>query len=218
MQPLHLDASLLVLDKPAGLPVTPDGWVKGAPHLAALAESEYGKLWIVHRLDKITSGVLVLARTPEAHRILSVQFEKHETTKVYHGIANGSPAWTERTARHPLRGDVGHKHRTVVDHRRGKPSTTQFIVRQRFRANALLEARPITGRTHQVRVHAAALQFPLLGDSLYGATATGLIDRPALHALSLTLAHPVSRVPMTFTAPYPEDFQRALASLEASGP
>jgi len=213
MDVLHVDGSLLVLDKPTGLPVLPDGWEPAAPYLLALAQAEYGRLWVVHRLDKTTSGVLVLARTADAHRNLGTQFEKHEAQKIYHAIGNGQPAWNEKTARHPLRANVGHKHRSMIDHRAEKPTATIIKVLERFQAHALLEAQPLSGRTHQVRVHAFALGFPLLADSLYGAPPTLLIGRPALHALSLTFTHPETGLPATFSAGYPEDFERALASL-----
>lgn len=217
MNLLHLDDSLIVLDKSAGLPVLPDGWDKDAPCLAKMLEEEYGKIWIVHRLDKFTSGVIVFARTAEAHRSLNIQFEKHEVKKVYHALAEGNPKWDEHSARHPLRANVGHKHRTVVDNRVGKPAVTHFRVLRRFDGFCLLEAIPETGRTHQVRVHAAALGFPLLGDSLYRPRAADsglatpdprhpLITRPALHARSLTFTHPDSGDSLTFEADYPEDF------------
>jgi 23S rRNA pseudouridine1911/1915/1917 synthase len=126
---------------------------------------------------------------------------------------NGVPGWEERTANQSLRTNVGHKHRTAIDIRYGKRSTTSFRVLERFRSHALVEAHPITGRTHQVRVHAEALNCPLLGDLLYSAPATDIIKRPALHALSLSFAHPESAQPITFTAPYPEDFEQALRAL-----
>jgi RluA family pseudouridine synthase len=213
MDVLHQDASLLVLNKPSGLPVLPDGWDQAAPYLLALAQAEYGHLWVVHRLDKVTSGVLVFARTADAHRLLSLQFERHEAQKTYHGIANGQPAWDEKTARQRLTANVGHKHRTQIDGRHGKPSTTAFTVVERLGTHALLLAQPLTGRTHQVRAHASALGHPLLGDSLYGAPPTPLIERPALHALSLTLIHPETGLPATFAAAYPADFEQALAAL-----
>jgi len=169
---LFSDDHILVLNKPAGLPVLPDGWDKDAPYLVKMLEAEYGKIWIVHRLDKSTSGVIVFARNAEAHRSLNIQFEKHEVKKVYHALVEGSPKWNEHTARHPLRANVGHKHRTVVDNRSGKPSVTNFRVMRRFDGFSLLEAIPETGRTHQVRVHAAELGHPLLGDSLYGSHPT----------------------------------------------
>ncbi len=206
MDILHQDESLLVINKPAGLPVLPDGWDQDAPYLVKMLEAEFGKLWVVHRLDKVTSGVLLFARTAEAHRSLNIQFEKHEVTKIYRALAEGSPAWEEHTARHPLRVNVGHKHRTVVDHRDGKPSVTRFRVLQRLDGFCLLEAVPETGRTHQVRVHAAALGHPLLADSAYGSRETRGLTRPALHASTLTVIHPTRGEAITFRAPDPSDF------------
>ena len=210
---LYEDAELLVVNKPAGVPVLPDGWEKDAPGLARLLEQELGKLWVVHRLDKVTSGVMVFARTAEAHRALNLQFELHEVKKVYHALAAGVPAWEQHTARHPLRVNVGHSHRTAVDPRRGKPSGTAFRVLERYTGHSLLEAVPATGRTHQIRAHANALGFPLLGDTLYNAPATELIARPALHAHALTFTQPGSGEMVTFSAPYPGDFLAALEKL-----
>ena len=215
MDILYQDDAILLIDKPAGLPVLPDGWDADAPYLLKLLEEPYGKLWVVHRLDKITSGVMVFARTADAHRALNLQFERHEAQKVYHAICVGAPAWDEHTARHKLRVNVGHSHRTVVDHSRGVPAETHFKLLKRYEGHGLLESRPATGRTHQIRVHAYALGHPLVGDILYGAPPTDLIARPALHAFSLTITHPVSGERLTFAAPYPPDFAQALARLTA---
>ncbi len=216
MEILHVDANLVVINKPAGLSVLADGWETDSVHVTRLLEAEYGRVWVVHRLDKGTSGVLALARTEETHRTLSRQFEKHEPIKIYHAIACGSPAWEERTTKNPLRVNVGHKHRTAIDQSRGKPSATTFLVLERLREHTLLEARPLTGRTHQVRAHAAGLHLPLLGDVLYGAPLTEVIARPALHALSLTFMDPQSGLPLTFSAPHPVDFEEALAALRGA--
>jgi RluA family pseudouridine synthase len=220
---LHSDDSLLILDKPAGIPVLPDGWEKDAPYLVKVLEQPYGRLWVVHRLDKVTSGVMVFARTAESHRALSMQFERREAHKVYHAIVNGLPKWDEHTARHRLRINVGHSHRTVVDNGRGVPAETHFKLLIRYPGHGLLEAVPATGRTHQIRVHAYALGHPLLGDLLYSATPLAPqnggnekgIARPALHAFSLTLTHPLTNERLTFTAPYPHDFSQALIQLGA---
>ncbi|HLF74960.1 MAG TPA: RluA family pseudouridine synthase [Anaerolineales bacterium] len=220
MKILHQDEHLLVIDKAARLPVLPDGWEKDAPYLVKILEEQYGKLWIVHRLDKTTSGVMVFARDAETHRALNMQFGSHQAEKVYHAIVEGNPKWDEKIARHPLRANVGHKHRTMVDNKNGKPSETRFRLMKRYQAqpemgrgeSALVEARPMTGRTHQVRVHAYALGHPLLGDLLYGGGETDVIARPALHAYSLTIELHGERI--TFKAPYPDDFRAALESLK----
>lgn len=212
MKIIHKDEHILVIDKPAGLSVLPDGWEKDAPYLLKALEEDYGKLWVVHRLDKTTSGVIVFARDADTHRALNLQFENHETEKIYHALLEGNPKWSEKTAKHPLRVNVGHKHRTAVDDKYGKPSETQFKVMKRYQASALIEARPMTGRTHQIRVHAYALGHPLLGDMLYGAEETSIIARPALHAQSLTIQ--MNGKQMTFKASYPDDFRMAIERLK----
>ncbi len=215
MNIIYEDEHLLVLDKPAGLPVLPDGWEKDAPYLVKMLEAEYGKIWIVHRLDKITSGVIVFARDAETHRTLNIQFEERQAEKVYHAIVEGIPQWNEKIAKHPLRINVGHKHRTGVSDKYGKPSETRFKIIKRYQEAALLEARPVTGRTHQIRVHAYALGHPLLADILYGASETHLIARPALHAHSLTFTHPQSGERQTFLAERPQDFVETLELLSS---
>ena len=215
MNILHQDQAIIVLDKPAGLPVLPDGWEKDAPYLVKMLEEEFGKIFIVHRLDKITSGVMVFARNADAHRALNIQFENHEVQKVYRAIAEGNPKWDEHTAKHPLRVNVGHKHRTMVDEKHGVSAETRFKVLKRYPDHTLLEASPMTGRTHQVRVHAYALGHPLLGDVLYSASETNLIARPALHAYSLTFTHPTTNERISFSAPYPADFESALKNVGA---
>lgn len=213
MNLLYSDNALLVIEKPAGMPALPDGWQPGSPYLVEMLEREYGKVWVVHRLDKITSGVMLFARTAQAHRELNRQFDRREVEKVYHAILAGAPAWDEQACQMPLRANVGHKHRTVVDWERGKDSETRFKVLKRGQAGALVEARPVTGRTHQIRVHLSALGFPLLGDVLYGAAESRLINRPALHAISLVFTHPASKQRLTFSAAYPQDFVTTLKRL-----
>jgi RluA family pseudouridine synthase len=211
---LYSDTQLFVVNKPAGVPVLPDGWEPDAPYLVKQLEEQFGRLWVVHRLDKVTSGVMVFARTAEAHRTLSLLFETRAVHKSYHAVVVGNPKWDEHTARHPLRINVGHSHRTAVDHSKGKPSETAFRVLENFDGYALLAAVPHTGRSHQIRAHLSALGFPILADSLYGAPSTDMIARPALHAYSLEFNF--GEKPFSITAPYPDDIQKALARLKAS--
>lgn len=218
MKILYQDQYIFVVDKPAGLSVLPDGWEKDSEYLVKSLEEQFGnpstdsgqRIFIVHRLDKITSGVMVFAREPEAHRALNIQFETHEAQKIYHAILEGNPKWEEKIAKFPLRSNVGHKHRTMVDDKIGKPSETRFRVIKRFTEAALVEAKPMTGRTHQIRVHAYALGHPLVEDILYGARDQYGLPRPMLHAQSLSFIHPAIKERVKFSAPHPSDFEEAL--------
>jgi RluA family pseudouridine synthase len=216
MKILYEDQYLIIVDKPAGLSVLPDGWQKDSEYLVKMLEEKFGKVFIVHRLDKITSGVMVFARDAETHRALNIQFENHEAQKTYHAILEGNPKWEEKTAKHPLRANVGHKHRTMVDDKNGKPSETRFRVIKRYPESALVEAKPMTGRTHQIRVHAYALGHPLVEDVLYGARDLYGLPHPMLHAQSLSFIHPATNERVKFSTPHPADFEEALKILGAA--
>lgn len=224
IEPLLLfrDSALLVVNKPAGLPTLVDGYHPDAPYLAGLIKKVYGPLWTVHRLDRDTSGVIVFALNAEAHRSLNIQFEQRRTLKVYHALVIGAPGWDQISVRQPLRANGDRKHRTVVDHHRGKPAHTDLRVLRRFEGYTLIEAVLHTGRTHQVRAHLAEIGFPIVGDMLYQLRGGSVVDpvsttnespicsRTALHAWVLDIRHPDDERMLHFEAPYPEDFAAAL--------
>nr|BCX01120.1 MAG: RNA pseudouridine synthase [Bacteroidota bacterium] len=224
------DEHLLVIDKPPGLRSVPDGYDPELPFVATLLGERYGPLLPVHRLDADTSGVLLLARTPEAHRALNEAFASRRVEKCYHALVEGQPTWEETKIDLPLLPDGDRRHRTLVDPRRGKPAQTLLRVLERWRGYALLEARPLTGRTHQIRAHLAAVRLPIVADPLYGSgrplelsrlkrayrpgrSDHPLIARTALHALQITFPHPETGVPITVEAPYPRDFRAAIGQL-----
>ena len=127
----------------------------------------------------------------------------------------GVPAWVEHTIDLPLRPGGDRRHRTVIDRERGKPAVTHVRVRERFVQHTLIEARPETGRTHQIRAHLAAIDLPLAGDVLYGgADPTLIIVRTALHARTIEFEHPVTHESLHIEAPYPPDFAQALRQLQ----
>lgn len=220
---IYSDQDILVVDKPAGLLSLPDGYDHSLPYLAAVLMPEFGRLWVVHRLDRDTSGVMVLARSPEAHRSLNEQFESRRTEKIYHAIVVGSPTWETIGVDLPLRVDGDRRHRTVIDREAGKPAFTGMRCLERFRGYTLIEAQPHTGYTHQIRAHLAAIGHPIAGDTLYNRRRVkpeqliipGL-PRVALHARSLTFDHPISGERLSFVASYPIDFERALDRLRSN--
>jgi RluA family pseudouridine synthase len=207
---LYVDDHLLVVSKPAGLPTLVNGYHPEAPYLAGILKETYPALWVVHRLDRQTSGVILFARTAAAHRRLNTQFEQRQAVKTYHALVQDLPVWDTRSIHQPLRADGDRRHRTVVDHRRGKPAETDLLVLERFDHFTLLQAIPHTGRTHQIRAHLSALGHPIVSDPLYGGAELPILPRLGLHAFSLKLFHPGSGAEMVFTAPYPEDMAQAV--------
>ena len=211
---IHHDSALLVINKPPGLLSLPDGYDPTKIHLRASLEPNYGKLWIVHRLDKDTSGILVLARDEETHVHLNTQFSDRKVKKIYHAILVGVPSWEVETINSHLRANVGRRKRTVVDSVGGKPAITEFQILERFRNFSLVEARPKTGRTHQIRAHLYSLGHPILADPNYGGRKPSpFINRLALHAKSLTLIHPKTGEVESYEAKNFNDFNTALDSL-----
>ncbi len=231
IQVLFCDSRLLVVNKPAGLSTLPDGYNPTLPHIKSQMEAQYGRLWIVHRLDKQTSGVLLLARTADAHRSLNTQFEQHRVVKVYHALVIGCPDWQEKTVDLPLQPNGDRHHRTLIDRQAGKPAITHLKVLERLGAYCFVEAVPATGRTHQIRAHLTSQGLSILGDKLYAHTAErdslqaktaprGEAEPDlyravgmALHARSLEFNHPIGGEQLKFEAPYPVEFERLLQQL-----
>ena len=225
---VHEDDHLLVIDKPAGLVVHPaagnwtgtllNGLLHHAPALAGLP-----RCGIVHRLDKDTSGLLVVAKTLEAHKSLVDQLRARTMSREYRALALGQLAGGGTVdapiGRHPVR-------RTAMAvTRAGKPAVTDYRVLARFHGCTLLAVRLHTGRTHQIRVHMAHIGHPLVGDPVYGRGASSgsgatvaavrAFPRQALHAIRLGLVHPRNGAAMTWEAPIPDDLSALLTELEA---
>ena len=219
---VHEDADLIVVDKPAGLVVHPGAGQPDRTLLNALlahapALAGVPRAGIVHRLDKDTSGLLVVAKTVEAQAALVKQLADRSMRRIYLAVAQGDPP-AGGTIDAPLGRDARSRVRMAVTHR-GKPARTAFRVVERFGCAALLECRLETGRTHQIRVHLQHIRHPLVGDSVYRrGTRHGLaFPRQALHAAELSLVHPRTGQTMTWRAPLPKDMKRLLQELKDRG-
>jgi 23S rRNA pseudouridine1911/1915/1917 synthase len=212
------DGELIVIDKPAGLVVHPgagqpdrtlmNALLAHAPSLAGVPRAG-----IVHRLDKDTTGLIVVAKTVTAQASLAQQLADRTMRRVYLAIVQGDPPATGIIDA-PLGRDARSRVRMAVTHR-GKEARTSYRVLERFGHAALVECRLETGRTHQIRVHFQHIRHPLVGDNVYRrGTRHGVsFPRQALHARELTLVHPSKNTPMTWRADPPRDFQRLLANL-----
>jgi len=216
---LYEDDDLVVIDKPAGLVVHPGpGHATGTLVHGLLAR---GAGWstiggaerpgIVHRLDRDTSGLIVVARNDATHRALTRQLQQRLMTRRYRAIAVGEVVDPAARIEAPIGRDVKHRQRMVVV-AGGREAITEFVRLGVAGGHSLLQVSLTTGRTHQIRVHLAFIKHPVLGDPVYGHRSP-LIGRPALHAETLTLRHPRTGKSMTWQAAPPEDFELAWNSL-----
>ena len=221
---IYSDDDIVVLNKRSGILIAADRYNEDAPRLDLLAQEEFGKLYAVHRIDKDTSGLIIYARNPEAQRALSMQFEKREVQKIYHALVYGHPLWEILDVDLPLQPDGDSRHRTVVNKKFGKPSLTSFRLIGTCGPYSWIEAKPKTGRTHQIRVHLAENGLSIVCDPLYSGNQKPvrlseikkkwngdeyeerpLLSRLALHAYKIEFTHPRTEEKITFTAPYPKD-------------
>jgi 23S rRNA pseudouridine1911/1915/1917 synthase len=243
---LYEDEELLVIDKPAGLLVIPDRWDPSKPTVVKLARAhvqasaspqgssapEASRIWVVHRLDRETSGVLVLAKSDRAHAALSRQFERGTVNKTYLALVASQEVRRQGVIRLPIGPHPDRPGMMAIRRRHGKAATTRYAVRERFRGYTLLTVRPHTGRSHQIRVHLQAIGQPLAIDPLYGSgeplllstlkpayrPKAGAPERPlmarlTLHALALELRHPTHGELRRWEAPIPKDFMAVLRNL-----
>ena len=224
MSLVHQDEDIVVIDKPVGVAAHPSGGWNGPTvlgHLAAAGVSirttgDPERQGIVSRLDVGTSGLMVVARTERAYTTLKDAFRAREVGKVYHAVCQGTPDQPRGTIEAAIGRSPQHDFKFAVL-RDGKHSVTHYETLEELQGATLLKVGLETGRTHQIRVHMAALHHPLVGDPLYGADPLlaqriGLI-RQWLHAMELTFRHPVSGLEVTFRSQYPADLQSALESL-----
>lgn len=225
------DDHLLVVDKPAGMVVHPAAGNADGTMVNALLHHCAGRLsgiggvarpGIVHRIDKGTSGLLVVAKTDRAHEGLAAQFARHSIARGYRAVVAGLPNPASGTIDAPLaRSSANRQKMAIVGEGRGKRAVTHYRVLRPLSEAALVECRLETGRTHQVRVHMTSIGHPLLGDQAYGRTRTAHrellkklgFERQALHAAELGFIHPVTSQPLSFKSDVPSDMQQLLSAL-----
>ena len=218
---VHLDESLAVVDKPAGLVVHPAPSHQGPTLVSELAEILGGgedpeRPGIVHRLDKETSGLMVVARSDSALAALQAQVRRREVERAYLALARGRLASRTGTIDAPIGRAARQRHRMAVSGAASRQARTHFEVLDVLMQETYLEARLETGRTHQIRAHFAAIGHPLIGDATYGGEAKYGLERQFLHAHRLAFAHPGSGERLSFTAELPPDLAAALAAARAA--
>lgn len=209
IEPLYVDDTLLVVDKPSGLLAVPGRGPDKQDCLAARVQARFPDALIVHRLDMATSGLMVMARGPAAQRGLSRAFAAREVNKRYVAVVAGrleAPPEDWGTIDLPIIVDWPNRPLRIVDHQLGKPSTTHWRVLGYAASGSAtrLELEPVTGRSHQLRIHLRELGHPILGDALYAPPAVqALAGRLLLHACSLHFTHPVTAEVLAFECPAP---------------
>lgn len=208
---IYQDSDILVVNKPSGLLTIPDGYDPSLGTLAAQLEDRFGRVWVVHRLDKDTSGLVLFARHADAHKELNRQFREREVQKSYFALVTPSPDWEIQTVTLPLIINAGRSHLTKVDTSHGKQAETSFTVLQRKLNSCLLTIQPKTGYRHQIRAHLYALGVGIFGDGLYKrpslATHQSMAPRLMLQACSLAFTHPATNQTLSFLLSLDPDLQ-----------
>jgi 23S rRNA pseudouridine1911/1915/1917 synthase len=217
---VYEDPHLLVVDKPAGLVVHPAAGHEGETLVHRLvglgaAGGDPERPGIVHRLDRDTSGLLLVARSTDAYERLAQAIRERRVDRRYHALVGGTPR--SRTGRidAPIGRDRGDRTRRSIDTETPREAVTWFEVRERLGARTLLEVRLETGRTHQIRVHLEAIGLPVSGDPVYGARGDLGLDRQFLHAHALSFDHPTTGARLAFESPMPSDLASALEKARA---
>ncbi|CUU07022.1 23S rRNA pseudouridine1911/1915/1917 synthase [Candidatus Kryptobacter tengchongensis] len=229
---IYEDEDFIVLNKPAGVLTIPDRFSKSLPNLYGILTEKYGRIFVVHRLDKETSGVICFAKNEEAHSDLSEKFEEHDVNKVYLALITGHLRNKEGRIDIPLSENPKIPGTMRVDYDAGKRSITEYKVLEEFENYSLVEVRPLTGRMHQIRVHFKAIGHPLAIDSVYGnkneiflseikkkykakedEPEKPLMSRLTLHALKLGFFHFRKKEYIEFEAKLPRDFESLLKQL-----
>jgi 23S rRNA pseudouridine1911/1915/1917 synthase len=214
---VYEDEHLIVVDKPAGMPVHPgpghsshtlvNALLAHCPDLPGIGGVQ--RPGIVHRLDKDTSGLIVAAKDEKTHNGLTRQLAERRMHKTYLALVEGHLQPAEAMIDAPIGRDPGQRQRMSIRHSDGRPAQTRYKVREHVPGYTFLEASPITGRTHQIRVHFASLGHPIVGDAVYGKPSK-LVARQFLHAWRLTLRHPITDEDLSFEAPLAPALQAAL--------
>jgi 23S rRNA pseudouridine1911/1915/1917 synthase len=228
---IYEDGEIIAVNKAPGISVGGDRWDDSKERLDTLIAgtlAEGVKLFTVHRIDRDTSGLVVFAKNETAHRLLSLAFEGRQVEKRYIAVVHGRPPWKETVCDLPLVPNGNKRHLTIIDKYQGKKSLTHFRLLGSAGNYSVLEIRPETGRIHQIRVHAAALGFPVVCDPFYGNGKPALLSsfkrnwrgdpleekpllaRLGLHAAELTLAAPIGRL----SAPLPRDMAALIRQME----
>ena len=220
---VYEDDDLMVINKPRGMVVHPaPGHTSGTlvnavlSHAGESLSSINGVLrpGIVHRIDKDTSGLILVCKNDFSHKALAKQLEEHSITRRYHAICSGRLKEEQGTVSAPIGRDEKNRKQQAINYKHGKEAITHYRLLENLQNASLLECRLETGRTHQIRVHMKSIGHPLLGDPLYGPKKNlSAIKGQALHAMVLGFVHPRSGEYMEFSADYPEDFQKLLNKL-----
>ncbi len=204
--PLHADEAVLAFDKPAGLLCVPGRGDDKQDCLSRRVQAKWPEAQVVHRLDMATSGVVLLARGAAVQRLLGIAFAERRVDKRYIAVVHGQMALNQGEIDIPLGADWPNRPLQKVDHGHGKPSVTRYrvLARDAVANSTRVELQPVTGRSHQLRVHLLALGHPILGDALYAPAAVlAAAPRLLLHACAVRLTHPLRDEPLAIDCPSP---------------